>query len=458
MHGVRGQPRGAGHVQPLELAGHPQAALIKMDHRLRGVQVGLHLFIGRPDSLCHLLGGRHHGALAHRMPVEVSKNLARPLQGDELILVEIYCLGLQGRPVLHRLGHLGGEGTLGGLPTVRTVFDLGPMLCDLHPHRRKLKDLPSLIGAGGHLLQRGPTVPATLDGVEVEVVWLRHGLQRVALVAWLRPALFAAALAQIVRARLLPSVAARGLAAVAAVFSQLVLQGINPGLEVEDEGSQLTYQGQHGFFALQVGGMDIFWGRQASWCHAVYCARFLSVLHQRMMNFLVCLSSNQKTRKNTTVIYRVILRHHGGQGRRGDDATADGIGVQTAQPAVLPVPIARHRARPRQESRDAVGVDVLDVDSGLHLPATRLQHTFGTVKVLPHGLSQGPVLRDHLREFPRKSPKAKLATWRSPPRSTLAYTRVVSALRCPRWSPISFIEKPWASKRVAQACRKAWGP
>src|SRR5712691_1523888 len=27
---------------------------------------------------------------------------------------------------------------------------------------------------------------------------------------------------------------------------------------------------------------------------AVYCARFLSVLHQRMMNFLVCLSSNKR--------------------------------------------------------------------------------------------------------------------------------------------------------------------
>ncbi len=124
------------------------------------------------------------------------------------------------------------------------------------------------------------------------MVWLSHGLQRVALVAWLRPALFAAALAQIVRAGLLQSVAARGLAAVAAIFPQVVLKGFNPCLEVEDEGSQLTHEGPYGFFALQVGGMDIFWGRQASWCHAVYCARFLSVLHQGMMSFLVCLSSN----------------------------------------------------------------------------------------------------------------------------------------------------------------------
>jgi hypothetical protein len=135
-------------------------------------------------------------------------------------------------------------------------------------------------------------VPTTLYGVEVDVVWLSHGLQRVAFVAWLRPALFAAALAQIVRAGLLQSVAARGLAAVAAIFPQVVLKGFNPCLEVEDKGSQLTHEGPYSFFALQVGGMDIFWGRQASWCHAVYCARFLSVLHQGMINFLVCLSSN----------------------------------------------------------------------------------------------------------------------------------------------------------------------
>jgi len=135
-------------------------------------------------------------------------------------------------------------------------------------------------------------VPATLDGVEVEVVWLRHGLQRVALVAWLRPALFAAALAQIVRAGLLQSVAARGLAAIAAIVPQVVLKGFNPCLEVEDEGSQLTHESPYGFFALQIGGMEIFWGRQTSWCHAVYCARFLSVLHQGMIHCLVYLSSN----------------------------------------------------------------------------------------------------------------------------------------------------------------------
>jgi hypothetical protein len=93
-------------------------------------------------------------------------------------------------PDVHRLGDLGGEGALGSLSTVRTVFDLGPMLRDLHPHRRQLKHLPSLIGTGRHVLQRGPTGPTTLDGVQLAVVWLRHGLQGMAFVAWLSATLF----------------------------------------------------------------------------------------------------------------------------------------------------------------------------------------------------------------------------------------------------------------------------
>ena len=82
-----------------------------------------------------------------------------------------------------------------------------------------------------------------------------------AFVAWLSTALFAASCTQTARARLLQSVTARRLAAVATVFAQLVLQGLNPCLEVEEEGSQLPHQGQHGFFALHVGDMNIVSGR-----------------------------------------------------------------------------------------------------------------------------------------------------------------------------------------------------
>ena len=166
------------------------------------------------------------------------------------------------------------------------------MLRDRHPPRRELTPLPALVVAGGHRLHSAPTGPAPLYGVEMDVGGLRHGWPRGALVAGLRTALAAAALAQSVRAGLLQSVAARGLAAVAAVFPQVVLKAFHPCLEVADEGRQRPHQGPYGFLASQGGGMDIVWGRPASWCHAVYCARFLAVLHQGMMHFLVCLSSN----------------------------------------------------------------------------------------------------------------------------------------------------------------------
>src|SRR5262249_28090271 len=134
--------------------------------------------------------------------------------------------------------------------------------------------------------------PTTLDEVQLAVVWLRRGWQRMALVAWLRATLFPTAGAETAGAGLLPAVAARGLAAVAAVFPQVVLEGVHPCLEVENEGSQHPYQGQHGFFTLQVGGMDIFWGRQTLGCHVIQYALFLSALHEGMLNFLVCLSSH----------------------------------------------------------------------------------------------------------------------------------------------------------------------
>src|SRR5215831_2185916 len=226
------------------------------------------------------------------MAVEISKHLARSFQRDKLILVEIYRLGLQGRPVLHRLGHVGREGALGSLPTVRTVLDLGTMLRDLYPHRRQLKDLPSVVVAGGHRLQRGPTVPAMLDEVEMDVVRLGHGVQRMPRVAWLCATLFATPGAETTRAGLLHAVAARGLAAVAAVFPQVVLESGHPCLEVEDESRQRLHQGEHSFCALHVGGMHIVWGREASWCHIIHYALFLSALHEDMINFQMCLSSH----------------------------------------------------------------------------------------------------------------------------------------------------------------------
>jgi len=73
------------------------------------------------------------------------------------------------------------------------------------------------------------------------------------------------------------------------------LESVHPGLEVEDESRQRTPQGQYGFFALFVGGMDLFWGRQTLGCHGLSYALLFSALHEGMMTLLVCLSSYQKT-------------------------------------------------------------------------------------------------------------------------------------------------------------------
>src|SRR4029453_2222696 len=128
-----------------------------------------------------------------------------------------------GRPGLFPLGPLGREGSLGSVPTMRTMLDLGTMLCDLHPHQRQLKYLPALVSTGGHVPQRGPTGPTTLDGMELAVVRLGHGVQRMALVAWLSALLCATAAAETARVGLLQAITARGLTALAAVFPPLVL-------------------------------------------------------------------------------------------------------------------------------------------------------------------------------------------------------------------------------------------
>ena len=50
------------------------------------------------------------------------------------------------------------------------------------------------------------------------------------------------------------------------------------------------HQSQYSFFALHVGGVDIFWGRQAlKESHGIYYALLLSALHKGMIAGM-CLS------------------------------------------------------------------------------------------------------------------------------------------------------------------------
>ena len=184
---------------------------------------------------------------------------------------------------------------MGGLPAGRTVCALGPRLRARSLHRRQCAPLPPRVGMGEPLLPRRPTGPTRRDGGPWTVVRLGDGGPRLALVAWLSAALCPPAGTETACAGLLHAIAARGLAAGAAVCPPVGLESVHPGLEVEEESRQRTPQGQYGFFALFVGGMDLFWGRQTLGCHGLSSALLFSALHEGMMTLLVCLSSYQKT-------------------------------------------------------------------------------------------------------------------------------------------------------------------
>src|SRR4029453_4258355 len=64
--------------------------------------------------------------------------------------------------------------------------------------------------------------------------------------------------------------------------------------------------------------MDIVWGRQASWCHIIHYALFLSALHAGMINFLMYLSSHLVSYKpsNGIGLLQTKLRHREGHKAR----------------------------------------------------------------------------------------------------------------------------------------------
>ncbi len=118
--------------------------------------------------------------------------------------------------------------------------------------------------------------------------------------------------------------------------------------------------------------------------------------------------------------------HGGGPRRLGAAAAADRLVIETAQHAILTVPVPRHGARPSHEGGDVIGAHRLAVALWAQLPATRFHDPRGAGTGLPQRLSHGHVWRAQVLQLQSTSPRAQWATCRSRPRSTLAYTRVVS--------------------------------
>ena len=87
---------------------------------------------------------RHHRAIGNGVRIEVGDDFASALNRNVMVLVEVDQLGLQPRPILDRLAHVGRKsagihGAAGWAP-----LDLGAMLSDSDLYWRQIEHLTPL--------------------------------------------------------------------------------------------------------------------------------------------------------------------------------------------------------------------------------------------------------------------------------------------------------------------------
>jgi hypothetical protein len=129
------------------------------------------------------------------MAVEVTQQLTRASQRDELIGVQIGRLRFEVQAILDRLRHLGREVRLDPLATLRTDFDLGLVLGDLDVHRWNVKYLASVTPPRLDGLQIGRAMGTHPGGVNFHMLWLFRHLKRMPCMTFLTAALPACPLA-----------------------------------------------------------------------------------------------------------------------------------------------------------------------------------------------------------------------------------------------------------------------
>jgi hypothetical protein len=225
------------------------------------------------DLIRHFLTGGNDRSFCHRLIVQVSQDLGGALQGNEVVLVQVYRLGFDLWPVLHRLGDSDWIFSRTHLAALGTALCFYTMLGHLDGHPRQVEDLSRLVAVGGHFSQRSPAMDTLPYSMNFDVMGMLHCLQRVPFVSRLTACLLATPFALAFRLWLLESIAGWWLAAVAAVLRFLVFQGLNPGHELVNDllllpqdsqrsTDQLCDQRDHAFFALQVSGVYLIPGRQ----------------------------------------------------------------------------------------------------------------------------------------------------------------------------------------------------
>jgi hypothetical protein len=121
---VVGEEIRIGDVQPVRPAFHAETTLVKVDdirgNELlpRGIQAGLNLSH-------HLSISIQYQGFCRGMPVEVSQQLTRDCQWDELVVVQIGGVGFDARTILDRFSNRRREVRLYPLSALGTHLDFG---------------------------------------------------------------------------------------------------------------------------------------------------------------------------------------------------------------------------------------------------------------------------------------------------------------------------------------------
>lgn len=189
------------------------------------------------------------------MSKQVLNQLPRPLQRNQLVVQKVVDHSTQPWAVLHHVAELGWKLCAAWLTTVRAPLRLGTIFGDFESHWRQLKHLASYFTRTRSIDQRLPTVKA---GSGCQTIHFIGRLTHRQVVTGVAPLTARRSLTLGTIRAMACSVAGRGLAAVAAVCSQLLFQLLDSRLQSAKLLAQLLHQIAYGLWPTFVDDYDLF--------------------------------------------------------------------------------------------------------------------------------------------------------------------------------------------------------
>ncbi len=166
MDGVLGEPGGARHVRPRQLA--------RSQHRCRRER-RLDLRFHRLQEPLRLLHPAHQRPACQPQAQQIGQQLLHPAQGEVLLLDQVDGQGTHARPILRPAGRFGGKHADTDLRAVRAAHVQRSMLAHQQAHfGRQLVDLPPLAQHHLRVGQRRLTLLAVGGTMFDHLVRRRH--------------------------------------------------------------------------------------------------------------------------------------------------------------------------------------------------------------------------------------------------------------------------------------------